>query len=124
MTRSVVALIFVLCYSISSTLAQIDSSKFAIRQARYDVRFFKLGKADYKLFLKNKRNSTSDYFKPIKTKSDNSKLLTDSVYVKEFRKRAYNKTRYRRLNNYMVVIGSVGVISWVALMISVVPTGK
>lgn len=124
MSKSGIIIVLLFYCMTTSTVAQNYNSKSAIRQARYDVRFFRLDKENYKQFLKDKKNSASDYFKPIKTKSGNSALFNDSVYVKEFKKRAYNKTRNRRLNNTMAVIGSVGVISYVALVISAWPTGK
>ena len=38
--------------------------------------------------------------------------------------RAHNKTRYRRLNNYMAVIGSVGIAGFTAVIISGWPRRK
>ncbi|MEJ6980290.1 hypothetical protein WG906_07505 [Pedobacter sp. P351] len=110
--------------TISQLAAQTNDGRSLIRQARYDVRFFKLDKVDYIKFLRDKRNSASDYFKPFKTKSDYTMILSDSTYVKEFRKGAYNKTRNGRLNNYMAVIGSAGIVGVAAVIISGLPTGK
>lgn len=124
MIKSVIAAFLLFCCTISQLSAQTNDSRSLIRQARYDVRFFKLNKTDFTKFLKDKRNSTSDYFKPVKTKSGDTMILTDSTYVKEFRKRAYNKTRYRRLNNYMAVIGSVGIVGFAAVIVSGLPQGK
>lgn len=124
MVKALIAMFLLFCCAISQLAAQTNDSRFLIRQARYDVRFFKLNKTDYANFLNHKRNSTSDYFKPVKSESSDTTILTDSTYVKEFRKRAYNKTRYRRLNNYMAVIGSVGIAGFTAVIVSGLPQGK
>ncbi len=61
-----------------------------------DAKKFRLDKADFKMFKRNRRNFNSDYFKPAKADVSDTTLLRDSVYAKAFRQKAWKRTRTRR----------------------------
>ena len=61
-----------------------------------DAKKFKLDKADLRVFRRNRSNLASDYFKPVRAAVSDTALLKDSVYVKAYREKAWNRTRHRR----------------------------
>lgn len=63
----------------------------AVKQAQRDAHKFKLSKADLKIFHQNRKNATSDFFKPTAATTANAAMLQDSAYVKAFRDEAYHK---------------------------------
>jgi hypothetical protein len=77
-----------------------------VKVAQADAGKFRLNDADLKNFRKNRRNATSDYFKPVKANVSDTTLLADSEYVKAYRTIAYNKTRKRRTVWHHVWVGA------------------
>lgn len=80
----------------------------AIKQAEKDAHGFRLNKADLKLFRQNRKNSTSDLFKPTAATTANAAMLQDSVYVKAYRAEAYhNALGQRTTAHYILVDGFI-----------------
>ncbi|MDB5135690.1 MAG: hypothetical protein JWP37_2293 [Mucilaginibacter sp.] len=76
--------------------AQTLGADSVTKAAFADARSFRLDKQDMKRFRKDRKNSHSDFFKPVKANMRDTALLKDSVYVTAYRQAAYNKTRKRR----------------------------
>ena len=94
------------CFFITTyLLAQTSNPKKIVKQARRDVRHFKLNRTDYKKFRKDRRNPNSDFFKPVNSMVRDTTLLKDSTYVKAFRTTAYMKTRSRHANTIICIVG-------------------
>ncbi|WP_426670907.1 hypothetical protein ACPPVU_06670 [Mucilaginibacter sp. McL0603] len=53
------------------------------------------------------RELTSDYFKPVASAVSDTTLLTDSVYVKAYREKAWQRTRHRRTAGHYVLIAGI-----------------
>jgi len=85
--------------------AQTPSRDSITRIAKQDAELFWLNKKDLKTFRKDRHNYTSDYFKPVKTVVSDTALLKDSVYVKAYRRVAFEKTRKRRTIGHYVLWG-------------------
>lgn len=94
-----------LLLSTVSLSAQITDKQSLIRKARKDVANFRLNRTDLKIFKKNKRNDSSDYFIPVKSMVSDTTLLSDSTYVKAFRRYAYIKTRSRVNTGIYALVG-------------------
>ena len=86
-----------------NTALQGDTSA-TVKQAERDAHGFKLGKADLKIFRQNKKNNTSDFFKPTAATTSNAALLQDSVYVKAFRDEAYHKALGQRTTAHYILV--------------------
>lgn len=100
-----------------SILAQTTDSRSLIRKARTDVVNFKINKTDLKEFKKNKRNDSSDFFKPVKSMVSDTTLLTDSIYVKAFRGYAYVKTRSRVNTGIYALVGGGIIIGYLTFIV-------
>ena len=74
------------------------------RIAQQDAELFWLNKKDLKTFRKDRHNYTSDFFKPSKAVVSDSTLLKDSVYVKAYRRFAFEKTSKRRTIGHYVLL--------------------
>ena len=101
-----------------SLSAQLTTDKRSLtRKARVDVANFRLNKTDLKEFKKNKRNDSSDYFKPVKSMVSDTTLLTDSIYVKAFRVYAYVKTKSRVNTGMYALVGGGIIIGFYTLVV-------
>jgi hypothetical protein len=102
-------------------MAQQMSEKALTKVARRDVgRRFVLTTAEYKLYKKDKRNNTSDLFKPNPRTVSDTTLLADSVYVKAYRSFAYIKTQGKADSDLIVWLGGgiiVAGVTYIALVI-------
>jgi len=106
---------FFLSTVISTAFCQYTHRDSLIKAAQADAKTFKLDNAVWKKY-KRKLPSTSDHFKPTEANQKNHALLTDSVYVKAYRKAAYNKNEHRRTPwHYVLVGGSILAVGYVAL---------
>ena len=76
--------------------------------ARWDARKQKLNPIQLQLFKVDKKNSTSDFFKPQKKFVSDTALLSDSVYVKAFRQAAYERAIYGNSKIPKCIWGSFG----------------
>ena len=76
----------------------------AAKQAQRDAHKFKLSKADLKIFRQNRKNSTSDFFKPTVATTSNPVLLQDSSYVKAYRDEAYHKALGQRTTAHYILV--------------------
>jgi len=98
-------LILALMLSILAAAAQTLYRDSINRIAQQDAELFWLNKKDLKTFRKDRHNYTSDFFKPSRAVVSDSTLLKDSVYVKAYRRFAYEKTRKRRTIGHYVLWG-------------------
>jgi hypothetical protein len=103
------AALLLACITTFAAKAQTTGTDSLIRIARADAKNFRLNDANFKKFRKNRRNSSSDYFKPVAANVSNSALLNDSVYVAAFRQEAYAKTRHRHTAGHYVLWGGAAV---------------
>jgi hypothetical protein len=89
------ALIILLTFNnFTGLIAQPKANKTIVLIARSDVKKrFKLTKAEFQQFRKDKRNTTSDLFKPKTHTVSDTTLLADSVYVEAYRNFAYRQAR-------------------------------
>ena len=76
----------------------------AVKQAQRDAHKFKLSKADLKIFRQNRKNSTSDFFKPTTATTSNAALLQDSAYVKAYRDEAYHKALGQHTTAHYILV--------------------
>ena len=107
MTKTLFLIALFFCFIATDLSAQTNNPKAVIKQAKGDVRRFRLNRADYRKFMKDRRNVNSDYFKPLKSMVRDTTLLSDSTYIKAFRSTAYRKTRSRQLNTHIYIVGGV-----------------
>jgi tRNA U34 2-thiouridine synthase MnmA/TrmU len=110
-------LIFLFLFiSVCNAAAQsTKADSTAVKSAKTDVKRFKLEKQVWKQFKQHGFGYTSDYFKPGKTNVSDTNVLNDSVYVKAFRKYAYQKTLHRHTTGHYILI--FGGITTVLLLI-------
>jgi hypothetical protein len=95
-----------------------SDTTIAIKQAQKDAHGFKLSKADLKIFRQNRKNATSDFFKPTAATTANASLLQDSTYVKAYRAGAYhNALGQRTTAHYILVDGFIVVDVAVAIFV-------
>lgn len=72
----------------------------------------------FSIYRRN-RELTSDYFKPVASAVSDTTLLKDSVYVKAYREKAWQRTRHRRTAGHYawmtgtVVAGATVIAAWV-----------
>ncbi|TAF45136.1 MAG: hypothetical protein EAZ51_01685 [Sphingobacteriales bacterium] len=92
--------------------------------ARADAEFFKLNKEQLKMFRNKRFAENSDYFKPTLVHTSNVSLLNDSVYVKVFKNKAYQKAllQKKRTVGHYVLIGTgvyfgISVVTMVAFVL-------
>ena len=116
--------ILLTCFSGSLLAGTTDNgalradTTIAVKQAEKDAHGFKLSKADLKIFRQNRKNSTSDFFKPTTTSTANAAMLQDSVYVKAYRAEAYhNALGQRTTAHYILVDGFIVVDVAVAVYV-------
>lgn len=76
----------------------------AVKQAQRDAHKFKLSKADLKIFRQNRKNATSDFFKPTAATTANAAMLQDSAYVKAFRDEAYHKALGQHTTAHYILV--------------------
>jgi hypothetical protein len=85
-----------------------SDTTIVVKQAQKDAHKFKLNKADLKIFRQNRKNSTSDFFKPTSATTANAAMLQDSAYVKAYRAEAYhNALGQRTTAHYILVNGFI-----------------
>jgi hypothetical protein len=115
--RKALAIIMLLTFNgFISVSAQQNTNKKTIKIARSDVgRRFVLTKEEYKLYKKDKGNTTSDLFKPNSNTVSDTTLLADSVYVKAYRNFAYIKARSRADSRLIVIAGGTIIVACVAV---------
>ena len=90
----------------------------SVKQAQRDAHKFKLSKADLKIFRQNRKNATSDFFKPTTATTANAALLQDSTYVKAYRAEAFhNALGQRTTAHYILVDGFIVVDVAVAIYV-------
>lgn len=106
MPKSLIFSFVILLFLVTETKAQIKNDSI-VKIALQDVKKFKLDKAAFNQFKKDKTNIYSDLFKPNKSMVSDSLLLSDSSYVSTFRGAAYNKTFKRRTTGYYFLVGGV-----------------
>jgi hypothetical protein len=86
--------------------AQPDSVTIKIELAKADARHFRPNK-QIRTARKNRLLlNSSDYFMPTANTVSNSKLLTDSVYVKAFKDAAYNRSIHNGKTSYYAVVSA------------------
>ncbi|HEY0056416.1 MAG TPA: hypothetical protein VGB63_13765 [Pedobacter sp.] len=118
MTKAI-ALILLFTFSCFTNLsAQQNTDKTIIKIARTDViRRFKLTEPEFQQFKKDKRNSTSDLFKPKSKRVSDTTLLADSVYSKAYRNYAYIKARGKADSTVIMIVGGTIIIVCVAVAV-------
>jgi hypothetical protein len=82
---------------------QTDTT-IAVKQAEKDAHSFRLNKANLKIFRQNRKNSTSDFFKPTAASTANAAMLQDSVYVKAYRAGAYHQALGQRTTAHYILV--------------------
>jgi len=82
---------------------QADTT-IAVKQAEKDAHNFRLSKANLKIFRRNRKNSTSDFFKPTVASTANTAMLQDSVYVKAYRAEAYHQALGQRTTAHYILV--------------------
>ncbi|WP_183575629.1 hypothetical protein HDF18_17170 [Mucilaginibacter sp. X5P1] len=106
MLKYLLVSLFIAILPASMLMAKDQPVDSLVHIAQSDAHKFRLNDADMKKFRKDRHNSTSDYFKPVKTSVSDTTLLQDSAYVKAYRAAAYNKTRKRRTVWHDVWVGT------------------
>jgi hypothetical protein len=102
------------CTVISAAFCQATHRDSLAKAAQADAKTFRLDNATWKKY-KRKLPSTSDHFKPTEANQKNA-LLNDSSYVKAYRKEAFKNNEHRRTPwHYVLVVGSILAIGYVAL---------
>jgi hypothetical protein len=96
-------ILLILSFLIAGVEAQTPNRDSITRIAKQDAELFWLNKKDLKTFRKDRHNYTSDFFKPIKAVVSDTALLKDSVYVKAYRRIAFEKTRKRHTIGHYVL---------------------
>jgi len=97
--------LLLVCITAFTSKARAAGTDSVTSIAKADAKNFRLNAEDFKKFRKNRRNSSSDYFKPSAANVSNSALLNDSVYVQAYRYAAYTKTRHRRTAGHYILLG-------------------
>jgi hypothetical protein len=116
MYKSHTTVLLFIILNTATLMAQQMSEKALTKVARRDVgRHFVLTKAEYKLFKQDKRNITSDLFKPKPNTVSDTSLLADSVYVKAYRNFAYINARSKADSGIVIVVGTGIIVSCLAL---------
>ena len=105
--------LFLCVFTTTNLPAQTSNPKKIVKQARRDVRHFRLNRTDYKKFMKDRRNPNSDFFKPVNSMVRDTTLLRDSTYVKAFRSTAFLKTRSRQANTIICIAGGTVIVGYV-----------
>jgi len=104
--KKIILLVFLFSLTLQ-LFAQTDSLKI-LKIAEADAQHFKLDKQTWKAYRKHQVGYTSDYFKPNNLNTTHPELLTDSVFVRDFREAAYRKTtRHRTVGHYILVGGGI-----------------
>lgn len=108
------------CTVIPTAFCQDTRRDSVIKAAQADAKNFRLDKATWKKH-RRKLPSTSDHFKPTEANQKKHALLTDSVYVKVYRKTAFKKNEHRRTPwHYVLIGGSILAAGFVTLAIYIV----
>ena len=104
MIKALIASVMLLLLGTAVT-GQTLSADSLTQLVNADVKSFKLNKADFKIFRKDRSKKYSDWFKPVKGNVSDTALLADSAYVKAFRNAAYYKTLKRRTTGHYFLVG-------------------
>lgn len=116
MFKSFLLSLLIVCFSFGNSFSQTINPDSLKKIAVADVKQFKLDDKTLKKFKENRSNSTSDFFKPSKLNTSNSALLSDSVYVKAFRKEAYKKTKKANVTGHHKRVGILGYVAAIAFI--------
>lgn len=112
-------------FQLAAQNLKADSTIIKTKIAIADARYFKISKQAWKAYKKHQFIYSSDYFRPTAINTDHVELLTDSIYVKAFKKAAYQKTSKRRTVGHYVLAGyMIGTVSYAIILVIELATGS
>jgi len=110
----ITALLFV-HFTTGSLFAQSSHRDSIINRATAEGRKLRLDSTEWQRFKADKKNYSSDLFKPVPALVSDTSLLRDSAYAKAFRHAAYEKALHRRTAGHYILIGGA-IVSVVAII--------